>query len=332
MNNITMRLSTLITSILLSSSVLLAGCSANPVTGENQLALMSESEEVQAGQQAHQEILAKTPPYQNPALQAYVSRVGQLMAAQSPRHNLRFTFTVLDDPAVNAFALPGGYIYITTGLMLYLNSEAEMAAVLGHEIGHVSARHNVSQASWGMVGGIVTSVLSEKLGNKDLFNTLGELGLSSYSRDQELAADGLGAEFLARAGYDPTYMARVIATLQAYDQFKGGTSDPYRDLFSTHPNNDQRLQQLIAQARQQGGGGRDPGHISYLQQLEGLRLPLGNGQTVQVRLITTKPGETFETLAQSSRLQNNAAMHLRLLNGMSANDQPSLGQLLKTIQ
>jgi predicted Zn-dependent protease len=327
-----MRLTTLITSILLSSATLLAGCSANPVSGENQLALMSESEEVQAGQQAHREILAQNPPYQNAAVQAYVNRIGQMMAAQSHRNNLRFTFTVLDDPAVNAFALPGGYVYITTGLMAYLNSEAELAGVLGHEIGHVAARHNVSQASWGMVGGIVTSVLSEKLGNKDLINTLGELGLSNYSRNQELAADGLGAEYLARAGYDPANMANVIATLQAYEQFSGASSDPYRDLFSTHPGNDQRLQQLIGQARQYGSGGRDPGHEAYLRQTEGLRLPLGNGETVQVRLLNARPGDTFETLAQSSRLRNNAAMHLRLLNGMFPNGEPRPGQLLKTIQ
>lgn len=233
---------------------------------------------------------------------------------------------------MNAFALPGGYIYITTGLMAYLNSEAELAGVLGHEIGHVSARHNVSQASWSAVGGILASVAGEKLGNKELINTLGELGLSNYSRNQELDADGLGAEYLARAGYDPANMANVIATLQAYDQFKGNTSDPYRDLFSTHPNNDQRLQQLIGQARRYGSGTRDAGHDSYLRQTDGIRLPLGNGQTVQVRLITANAGDTFDTLARSSRLSNNAAMHLRVLNGMFPTGEPRPGQLLKTIQ
>lgn len=327
-----MRLTTLVFSILLGSAAVLAGCSANPVTGEKQLALMSESEEIQAGQQAHREILAQNPPYRDAAVQAYVSRIGQMVAAQNHRQNIRYTFTVLDDPGVNAFALPGGYIYITTGLMAYLNSEAELAGVLGHEIGHVASRHNVSQASWTAVGGILASVAGEKLGNKDLFNTIGELGLTSYSRNQELEADGLGAEYLARAGYDPVYMANVIATLQAYDQFTGGSSDPYRDLFSTHPNNDVRLQQVINQARQYGRGGRDPGHETYLRQTDGLRLPLGNGESVQVRLITARPGDTFETIAQASRLRNNAAMHLRVLNGMYPNGEPRPGQLLKTIQ
>lgn len=327
-----MRFAALCMGIVFISSAWLAGCSANPVSGENQFALMSENEESNAGRQAHQDVLVQNPPYRGAALQSYVNRIGQIMAMQSHRNNLPYTFTVLDDPAVNAFALPGGYIYVTTGLLAYLNSEAELAGVLGHEIGHVAARHNVSQASWGAVSELATKVLSEKLGNPELISTLSELTLRKYGRDQELQADGLAAEYLARAGYDPAYMVNVIATLQAYDQFTGGTSDPYRDLLSTHPSNDQRLQQVIAQARQYGSGGRDPGHESYLRQLEGLRMPLGNGQTVQMHLITTRPGESFAILALSSRLRNNAAMHLRLLNGLFPDGEPRPGQLLKTIQ
>ena len=328
-----MRFATICMGLMLGSATMLAGCSANPVSGENQLALMSESDEIQAGRQAHQEILAKNPAYRDAALQAYVNRVGRDIAAYSHRNNLPFTFTVLDDPAVNAFALPGGYVYITTGLMAYLNSEAELAGVLGHEIGHVAARHNVSQASWDTVGSLATKVLSDKLGGgAELLGAVSELTLRKYGRDQELQADGLGAEYLARAGYDPAYMVNVIATLQAYDQFTGGSTDPYRDLLSTHPNNDVRLQQLIAQARQYGGGRRDPGHESYLQQINGLTLPLGNGRTVQVRLVTANAGDTFASLAQNSALQNNEAMHLRVLNGLYPSGEPRPGQLLKTIQ
>lgn len=311
---------------------LLTACSTNPVSGENQLALLSEGEEANTGRQAHQEVLAQTPPYRDARLQGYVSSIGRTMAAYSHRNYLPYTFTVLDDPAVNAFALPGGYIYITTGLMAYLNSEAELAGVLAHEVGHVAARHNVSRASWSMVGELAAKVIAEKTGNAELISTLGELGLRQYGRDQELQADGLAAEYLARAGYDPAAMVNVIATLQAYDQFTGGSAEPYRDLLSTHPSHDQRLQQLIAQARQYGTGRRDPGHESYLRQIEGLRLPLGNGQSVQLRLLTARAGETFAGLAQSSRLSNNAAMHLRLLNGLFPTGEPRPGQLLKTIQ
>jgi predicted Zn-dependent protease len=327
-----MRYAAVVMGIVLVGATQLLGCSANPVSGENQLALMSEGEEVNAGREAHRNVLAQNAPYRDARLQAYVSRIGNTMAAQSHRNHLPYTFTVLDDPAVNAFALPGGYIYITSGLLAYLNSEAELAGVLAHEIGHVAARHNVSQASWSAVGEIATKILSEKLGNPELISALGEVGLRKYGRDHELQADGLAAEYLARAGYDPSAMVNVIATLQAYDQFTGGGSEPYRDLFSTHPDNDQRLQQLIAQARQYGGGQRAWGHETYLRQIEGLRLPLGNGQSVQVRLVTARPGDNFTGLAQTSRLRNNAAMHLRVLNGLFPNGEPRPGQLLKTIQ
>ncbi len=318
--------------LLLSVNLCLTSCAPNPVSGENQFSLMSEGEEINAGRQAHQQVLAQNPPYRDAALQTYVSRVGQMMAMQSQRNQLPFTFTVLDDPAVNAFALPGGYIYVTSGLLAYLNSEAELAGVLGHEIGHVAARHNVSQTSWGTVSDIATKVLSDKLGHPEIIGALSELTLRKYGRDQELEADGLAMQYLAQAGYDPAYMINVIATLQAYEQFTGGATDPYRDLFSTHPSNDVRLQQLIAQARQYGGGNRDPGHDSFLHQIEGLRLPLGNGQTVQIRLLAARPGDTFALLAQSSSLRNNPIMHLRVLNGLYPDGEPNPGQLLKTIQ
>ncbi len=326
-----MRCAALSLGMVLGGSMLLGGCSANPVSGKNELALMSESDEIATGRQAHQQLLTQNPAYADAAVQAYVNRIGQTMAAQSHRNNLPYTFTVLDDATVNAFALPGGYVYVTTGLLAYLNSEAELAGVLGHEIGHVAARHNVSQASWGAVGDIATKILSEKLGNAELIGTLSNLTLRKYGRDQELEADGLAAEYLSRAGYDPAAMVNVIATLQAYDQLSGGTSEPYRDLLSTHPSNDQRLQQLIAQARQFGGGSRDPGHDSYLRQIEGLRLPAGNNRTVQIRLLTAKAGDSFATLAQTSPLRN-ATMQLRVLNGLFPTGEPNPGQLLKTVE
>ncbi len=328
-----MRLLPLSLSLIVACTAALSGCAPNPVSGENQLSLMSENEEIQAGRQAHQQVLAQTPAYRDPALQSYVSNIGRMMASYSERRQLPFTFTVLDDTEVNAFALPGGYVYVTTGLLAYLNSEAELAGVLGHEIGHVAARHNVSQASWDTVGSIATKVLSDQLGGgAELISAVSDLSLRKYSRDQELQADGLSAAYLARAGYDPAYMVNVIATLQAYDQFTGGSSDAYRDLLSTHPNNDVRLQQLIAQARQYGGGRRDPGHDTYLQHINGMRLPLGNGRTAQVRLATATGNATFETLAQSSVLRNNAVAHLRVLNGFYPSGEPRPGLLLKTIQ
>ena len=123
---------------------LLAGCGTqvvNPVTGEAERTVMSEADEVSVGAQQHQQVLKEYGVYDNPKVQAYVNEVGQKLAAQSQRPNLKWTFTVLDSTEINAFALPGGYVYITRGIMAYLDSEAQLAGVLGHEIGHVCARH-----------------------------------------------------------------------------------------------------------------------------------------------------------------------------------------------
>lgn len=328
-----MRATTLLLTMMLSGMLTLTGCAPNPVSGKNQLSLMSESQEIQSGRQAHQQILKNNKPYQDARLQAYVSRIGKMMAAHSHRPNLPYTFTVLEDNSVNAFALPGGYIYITTGLMAYLNSEAELAAVLGHEIGHVAARHNVSQASANMVGELLGAVVARhQPGYANTFSSTSKLLQLSYGRGHELEADGLGSEYLARAGYDPAHMATVIITLQAYDQFHGGQSAPYRDLLSTHPSNDQRLQQLIGQARRFGNGKRNPGHLTYLKQIEGLRLRLTNNKTAQVRLLTARAGDTYSSLARSSILKRNAAAHLRLLNAAFSGEEPKPGQVLKTIQ
>jgi len=133
--------------ILLLIFISITGCAVNPATGGQDLVLMSEQSEIALGRKTHKEILQQYSVYDNPELQAYVTGIGEDLAKNSHRNNLIYRFTVLDSKDVNAFALPGGYIYITRGLLAYLNSEAELAAVLGHEIGHVTARHSVRQYS-----------------------------------------------------------------------------------------------------------------------------------------------------------------------------------------
>ena len=125
----------------------IASCARNPVTGKNELSLVSESQEIQMGQQAAQEVAQTIGFVENPALQEYVAGIGKRMAAKSERPNLPWEFHVVNDAAVNAFALPGGFIFVTRGLLAYMNNEAELASVLGHEIGHVTARHSVQQIS-----------------------------------------------------------------------------------------------------------------------------------------------------------------------------------------
>lgn len=141
----------------------LAGCAVNPATGRNDFVMMSERQELELGARYNQEILKQYPRYEDAKLQAYIQRVGERVARSSHRNQLNYVFTLVDSPDINAFALPGGYIYIHRGLLAYLNSEAELAAVLGHEVGHVTARHSVRQQSqstaWACSGRLRLSVL-----------------------------------------------------------------------------------------------------------------------------------------------------------------------------
>lgn len=209
-----------VNAILLAALLCLAACAVNPVTGGRDFVTMSEQQELALGRKSHQQILGEYSVYPNQSLQSYVQRVGQDIAGRSHRRQLVYRFTVLDSEDVNAFALPGGYIYITRGLLAYLNSEAELAAVLGHEIGHVTARHSVRQhsvaqtASIGATLGAIFIPQMRTQGASQLVNVLGTALLSGYGREHELEADRLGAEYLARAGYSPSAMFDVIKILK----------------------------------------------------------------------------------------------------------------------
>lgn len=260
------------------------GCAVNPVTGQQDIVLMSEQEEIALGRKSNQQVLQQYTAYDDPALQAYVQEVGRKLAAKSHRSDLVYRFTVLDSKDVNAFALPGGYIYITRGLMSYLNSEAELAAVLGHEIGHVTARHSVRQysaAQLANIGATLGAIFIPGM-NTQASNTLVQLFgtalLRGYGRDHELEADQLGAEYLARNGYEPRAMLDVIRVLKNQELFEtrvakaeGREPNIYHGLFSTHPDNDTRLQEVIAHADQY----RDPalnftGREVYLDKINGM--------------------------------------------------------------
>lgn len=260
---------------------LLPGCATNPVTGDQDFVLMSESDEIHLGQQYNQQILKEMPAYNDPELAAYVDTVGQRIARHSHRPDLDYHFTVIDSDTVNAFALPGGYIYVTRGIMAYLNSEAELAAVLGHEIGHVTARHSVRQQSAATVSGVAGAVLGAATGipgSQDLFNTLGKAMLSGYGRDHELESDRLGAEYLARTGYDPQAMLEVIGVLKNQELYEkerarreGREAQSYHGVFASHPENDQRLQEVVKAAeRFKPVGTPLVGRENYLERLEGL--------------------------------------------------------------
>jgi predicted Zn-dependent protease len=253
------RAATLI--IALSLLSFLTSCAVNPATGSANLVLMSESREKEIGLEEHEKVLASMPLLEDEELLAYVREVGNKAAAVSHRPELDYTFNIIDSPEINAFALPGGYVYVNRGLLTFMNSEAELAAVLSHEIGHITARHAVQQQARGRiaqtaatVGGFVTAVAtgSGYVGSQisEVASIWAQTGLSGFGRENELEADSLAAEYLVKAGYDPAAMIDVITVLKNQEDFNrlvSNNSGGYHGLFATHPRNDTRLQQAIAQ-------------------------------------------------------------------------------------
>lgn len=261
----------------------LTHCAQNPVSGDKDFVLMSEQQEIQLGAQAHQDVLKEYAALENPALQTYVNSVGQRLAQQSHRPQLKWHFTVVDSPDVNAFALPGGYVYITRGLMAYLNSEAELAGVIGHEIGHVTARHGVRQQSAATaagVGAVLGSILVPGLNNQGgatLLQTLAQAWTAGYGREHELESDRLGAEYLAKTGYSPQAMIDVIGVLKNQELYAaeqtrrdGRPVRTYHGTFATHPSNDARLQQVVGEANRYSVAMPREGRNEYLQNLAGV--------------------------------------------------------------
>jgi len=267
----------------LAGVLLLSHCAQNPVTGDKDFVLMSEQQEIEMGAKAHQEVLEEYAPLDNPALQAYVDQVGQRLAQKSHRPNLKWHFTVVDSPEVNAFALPGGYVYITRGIMAYLNSEAQLAGVVGHEIGHVTARHGVRQQSAATavsVGAVLGSILVPGLNNQagaSLLQTLGQALTAGYGREHELESDRLGAEYLAKDGYSPQAMIEVIGVLKDQELFdaelakqEGRTPRRYHGTFASHPSNDARLKQVVGEAAKYTVANPREGREVFLQKMAGV--------------------------------------------------------------
>ena len=220
----------------LAAALCASACVTNPATGKKQISLVGESDEVQIGRQADKEVVASIGLYPDPKVQSYVSGLGKKLAAASERPNLPWEFKVVDDPAVNAFALPGGFIYVTRGLMTHLQSEAELVAVMGHEIGHVTARHGADQMTKAQLANLGLGVGAILTGHEELAGLASQgLGLLflKYGRDDERQADDLGLRYLVHAGYDPRPMVDVFDTLERVSASEGGGKVP--TWLSTHP-------------------------------------------------------------------------------------------------
>ena len=226
-----------IAAVCLSLAVLSAACATNPVSGRRELSFLSEAQEIAIGRDADADVRREMGVYDNPELQRYVNDVGQRLAALSHRPNLPWTFTVVDHPAVNAFALPGGFIYITRGILPYLDDEAELAGVLGHEIAHVTARHAAQQYTRATGGGLGLAVLSIFVPATQPFSDLSSLGLNvaflKYGRDDERESDRLGIGYAAKGGWDPTAVPRFLQTLARMDEL---SERGVPNWLSTHPD------------------------------------------------------------------------------------------------
>ena len=231
-------------------AALLAGCATNPATGGREISLVSESQEVSMGEQAATAARAGIGIYADSSVQRYVRGLGSRLAATTERPTLPWTFEVLDDPQVNAFAAPGGKIFITRGILAFLGSEAELVGVLGHEAGHVTARHTARQITRqqlfgiGLIAGsIFSSTIARSAGA--IQAGLGILFLS-YSRGDETQADELGFRYLRRVNYDPREMAKTFQTLERVGNLAGGGKVP--TWASTHPDPGDRFAQAAQRA------------------------------------------------------------------------------------
>ena len=283
------------TRLLLIAALLASACTTvvNPVTGRSELSVMDEATEVQEGAKAHEAVLQEYGAYQDARVQAYVNDLGQRLAKQSHRANLKWTFTVLDSPEINAFALPGGYVYVTRGIMASLEREAELAGVMGHEIGHVTARHGAQRATRQQTAGLgvlaatlLGAVIEGATGVGGATNIASQLSqtaaagyIASYSREQELQADELGAEYLSRNRYNPQNMVDVIQVLKNQELFaadtakaEGKPAPSASDWLSSHPANEKRLAEIKEFAAKYKGkeGYADDGRARYLQAISGM--------------------------------------------------------------
>jgi predicted Zn-dependent protease len=260
---------------LLIVGLLFWACARDYVTGKRTLSLVSESQEIAMGQEADPSIVAEYGVYDDANLAVYVDGIGQSMVKVSHRPTLKFTFRLMDTPVVNAFALPGGFVYFTRGILAHFNSEAELAGVMGHEIGHVTASHGreqMSKAQLATLGLGLGTIFSEDFRR---FSDVAQQGLGllflKFSRDNESESDLLGVEYSTRAGYDAHHMARFFRTISRISEKAGGGPPTF---LSTHPNPENREQRVGALAADwqqkvpgpKGGADR----AAYLRRIDGI--------------------------------------------------------------
>jgi len=345
------KLRTTFKTILLTSTLItMAACSTNQATGRSQFTgLMPASSEASIGAQEHEKIIAEYGGViKNQSLQNYVTSVGRKIVPNTERQDVQYTFTLLDSPVVNAFALPGGYVYVTRGILTLANSEAELAAVMAHEIGHVTARHSAERYSTSILTGLGATIASAAIGSQGVGQALGlgaNLYLSSYSRSQEHEADDLGVRYLSKTGYDPIAMAGFLKSLEASSKLdaaeagsEGGNDAP--SYFSTHPVTSQRISQSTSEAGKYTGGKNKINRIEYMKAINGMTVgdSASQGFVIDNTFVHTDLGFAFD-IPNNYKTQNSAQAFIAqskssnggtvIFNGASKSPSQSIDNFLR---
>jgi predicted Zn-dependent protease len=252
---------------------LAAGCATNPATGKKEFTLVTPAQEAALGREGYSAAIAEYGLYEDGALGAYVDSVGRKVAAASEEPTLPWRFTVLDDPVVNAFAMPGGYIYVTRGLLAHMQSEAQLAGVLGHEIGHVTARHSAKQITQQQLAGLGLGLASAVSPTFSRYGSVAQQALGllmlKYSRDDETQADELGVRYATGSGYDPREIPGTYRTLKRIADRAGQSLPGY---MSTHPDPGQREEHTTDLAAKAAAGRanmvvRQRGYLDHMRNL-----------------------------------------------------------------
>jgi predicted Zn-dependent protease len=266
-----MRLGRAVVTLFLAAASA-AACATNPVSGKKQVSLLSEAEEAAIGRQQDAEVRQEMGVYDDRGLQNYIDDIGQQIARNSHRPNLPWTFTIVDSPAINAFALPGGYVYITRGILAYLDDESELAGVLGHEIGHVTARHAAQAYTRAAEANLGLTILSIFVPSTQPFSQLSASGLSvlflKNAREAELEADRLGVQYGSGAGFDPAGVPRFLSTLQRVDAM---SERGMPNWLSTHPDPGSRVEKATPLATKfESADAKRVNRDQYLEHIQGL--------------------------------------------------------------
>jgi predicted Zn-dependent protease len=260
--------STMAGAVLLAVS--LGSCARNPVTGKREIMLVSEGQEIQMGREAAKQIPEELGLVEDPEIQGMVQTLGLQMARASERPDLPWEFHVVDSPVVNAFAIPGGFVYLTRGILAHMNTEAEMVGVMGHEIGHVTARHSAQQISRSQLAGLGLGLSMILVPETRPFGDLLQSGLGlmflKFGRDDETEADGLGVRYAVELGYDPRPVAGFFDVLS---RMREG-DEVLPSWLSTHPDPADRAEKILALARELPPGDRKLVETPFKRRLEGL--------------------------------------------------------------